>query len=360
MALSRRANPLLDVTGGLLTIATLLLKAGDAWSEWVLQVSTGGHFTQRLELALDMGSNAAAAVVLVFGILAILLSLVQAVLMLFRQVSLIILAGVLPLAAAGSIAPLTRAWVRKVTAWMLALICYKPAAAAVYAAAFTLIGSGGSARTALMGFVMLVLSVLTLPALMRFFTWATGTIGAPNISGGQLLGAATMGAVAIGAMRGGGGAAVSAQAAHLDSHLNPPSGPSGGGNVPPSSPPPSPSGPGGNGPGGPGPQSSEPPSAGGGGNATTAARPRWPYLPASSPSNDADRSGSPAGAAGAATQASTPTSASGADTATSPQSPSGAAPAGGAPTGIVRADGAQPTTGDTGQPGDASGSGSAR
>ena len=58
MALTRRANPLLDVTGGLLTLAAastvgtvvpaLLLKAGDAWSAWVLQVSTGGHFTQRL------------------------------------------------------------------------------------------------------------------------------------------------------------------------------------------------------------------------------------------------------------------------------------------------------------------------
>ena len=63
MALTRRANPLLDVTGGLLTLAaastlgvtamTLLLKAGDAWSAWVLQVSTGGHFTQRLILAAE-------------------------------------------------------------------------------------------------------------------------------------------------------------------------------------------------------------------------------------------------------------------------------------------------------------------
>ena len=59
---------------------------------------------------------------------------------------------------------------------MLALIFYKPAAAAVYAAAFTMIGSGGSARTVLMGFVMLLLSVVTLPALMKFFTWTTGTI----------------------------------------------------------------------------------------------------------------------------------------------------------------------------------------
>ena len=113
----------------------------------MLQVSTGGHFTQRLTLLLDLGGSAAPAAVLVFGLIAIVLSLAQAVLMLFRQMALIVLAGVLPLAAAGSIAPLTRAWVRKVTAWMLALICYKPAAAAVYATAFTLFGSGGTPET---------------------------------------------------------------------------------------------------------------------------------------------------------------------------------------------------------------------
>ncbi len=238
MALTRRANPLLDVTGGLLTLAaastvglasmTLLLKAGDAWSAWVLQVSTGGHFTQRLTLLLNLGGGAAPAAVLVFGLIAIVLSLVQAVLMLFRQMALIVLAGVLPLAAAGSIAPMTRAWVRKVSAWMLALICYKPAAAAVYATAFTMIGSGGSPETALMGFVMLLLSVLTLPALMRFFTWTTGAI-ASSAGGGQLLGAATVGAIAIGAMRTSGGGSAQDQAAFLDSRLGPqPPGGSGG------------------------------------------------------------------------------------------------------------------------------------
>ena len=106
MAIMRRANPLLDVTGGLLTLAAvttlgtivpaLLLKAGDAWSTWILQVSTGGHFTQRLADTLTLGGNAAPAVVLIFGIVAIILSIVQAVLMLFRQAALIVLAGVLP------------------------------------------------------------------------------------------------------------------------------------------------------------------------------------------------------------------------------------------------------------------------
>jgi len=236
MVIARRANPLLDVTGGLLTLAAvtalgtvipaLLLKAGDAWSAWVLEVSTGGQFTQRLTGALVLGGSAASAVVLIFGMVAIVLSLVQAVLMLFRQAALIILAGVLPLATAGAIAPLTRPWIRKITSWMLALICYKPAAAAVYAAAFTMIGAGGNPRTVVTGFVMLVLSVITLPALMRFFTWTTGTIAASG-SGGQLLGAAAVGAIAVGTMRspaGGAGGPAQDQAAYLSTRLGPPPG----------------------------------------------------------------------------------------------------------------------------------------
>ena len=275
MALTRRANPLLDVTGGLLTIAaastlgtaaiTLLLKAGDAWSTWILQVSTGGHFTERMDLVLQLGGGAAAAVVLVFGLIAIVLSLIQAILMLFRQAALLILAGVLPLAAAGSIAPMTRAWVRKVTAWTLALICYKPAAAAVYATAFTMVGSGRSPRTALMGFVMMLLSVLMLPELMRFFTWTTGTIGSSGGGGGQLLGAATMGAIALGGLGPFGAGAARAQAAHIDSSLGSP--PGSGPSAPPGGPE---SGPDGGGPG---------PGAGpGGASSGGPARPAWPSV----------------------------------------------------------------------------------
>jgi hypothetical protein len=258
MVLRRKANPLIDVSGGLLTLAlaaalgtvvpTLLLKAGDAWSTWVLQVSTGGEFSARLASILTLGNGAAPAVVVIFGIVAIVFSIVQAALMLFRDAALIILAGVMPLAAAGSIAPMTRTWMRKVGSWMLALIFYKPAAAAVYATAFTLVGTGGSLQTVLMGFVMLVLSVIALPVLMKFFTWTTGTI-ASSSGGGQLLNAAAIGAVAVGTMSsrsgGGGGSAPQDQAAYLNSRLggapgsSPPSGAPAAG---PAGPPPSPTG----------------------------------------------------------------------------------------------------------------------
>jgi len=305
MVIARRANPLLDVTGGLLTLAAvtalgtvvpaLLLKAGDAWSAWVLDVSTGGHFTQRLTGALVLGGGAASAVVLIFGVVAIVLSLVQAVLMLFRQAALIILAGVLPLAAAGAIAPLTRPWIRKISSWMLALICYKPAAAAVYAAAFTMIGAGGNPRTVVTGFVMLVLSVVTLPALMRFFTWTTGAIAGSG-SGGQLLGAAAVGAIAVGTMRspgGGAGGSAQDQAAYLSTRLGPPPG---------GSPPGAPGSPPGSPPGGQ-PATSVPPPAqpaqpGGGGPPSAGAAPGMPTGAGASTAT-----GPPGGAAGRAASA---------------------------------------------------------
>jgi len=321
MAIARRANPLLDVTGGLLTLAAvttvgtvvpaLLLKAGDAWSAWVLQASSGGQFAQRLASLLVLGNTTAPAVVLIFGVIAITLSLVQAVLMLFRQAALVILAGVLPLAAAGSVAPLTRPWIRKITSWMLALICYKPAAAAVYAAAFTMAGSGRSPRTVLMGFVMLLLSVITLPALMKFFTWTTGAVAGSG-GGGQLLGAAAVGAVAVGTMRssrGGAGGPAQEHAAYLSTQLDSPPGggppgegpPGGARPAAPDSPtgsPPSQPAPPGAPPSQPGPTGGSPPTSQATAGPTGAAPATAPTAPAAGPG--ATASGAPAGATTAA------------------------------------------------------------
>jgi hypothetical protein len=215
MALTRKANPLFDVGSGLAIVAatsavgvllpSMLLKAGDAWSSWVLAESTGGQFGSRLETLLAL-PGAASGVVIVLGICAIVMAAIQAVLMLFRQAAVIILAGVLPLAAAGTLAPATRAWFRRVTGWMLALIFYKPAAAAVYATAFTMIGTGKDPRTTLMGFAMVLISLLALPALMKLFTWTTGAVETAA-SGGGFLGTMVTGAVAIGALRGSAGGA---------------------------------------------------------------------------------------------------------------------------------------------------------
>jgi hypothetical protein len=215
MAVTRKASPLVDTATGLVTIGattaigvllpTLLLQAGDAWSSWVLNASTGGQFAARMTSVLTLRGAQPGAVV-VLGIIAIVISAMQAVLMLFRQGALVVLAGVLPLAAAGTLTAATRPWFKKVTGWMLALIFYKPAAAAVDATAFTMIGTGKDVRTIFMGFAMTGLSLLALPVLMRFFTWTTGQV-ADAAGGGGFMQTALSGAVAFGALRGSAGGA---------------------------------------------------------------------------------------------------------------------------------------------------------
>jgi hypothetical protein len=169
----------------------------------VLEASTGGQFASRLTSMLTL-SGASPAVIVVLGIVAIIITAIQAVLMLFREGALVILAGLLPLAAAGMMAPGTRTWFRRVTGWMLALIFYKPTAAAVYATAFSMIGAGKGASTILVGFAMVFLSLLALPVLMRLFSWTTGQV-ADSAGGGGFLQTALSGAVAIGALRGSAG-----------------------------------------------------------------------------------------------------------------------------------------------------------
>ena len=251
MALTRKHAPLLDLTGGLAVIAlaaalgialpTALMQASDAWTHWVLRQSTGGDLTARLNVLLGSGygSGIPDVAVIVFGSIATVASGIQALLLLFREAAILILAAVLPLAAAGAIAPATRGWIKKITGWMLALIFYPAAAACVYATGFTMIGTGTGLRALLIGFAMIVLSVVALPVLMKFFTWTTGTISSGGGGAGQFLGLAAAGALGLGALRGGGspGAASAAaqQAQYMNANTPPPAGPSAASSAGPSS-----------------------------------------------------------------------------------------------------------------------------
>lgn len=204
MMLMRKPHPLLDIGRGFAMIAlwsaigvtapNLALKAGDEFSEWVLDQATNGQFQDKL-LSL-FGDNPAeggaeAGLLIVLGIIGIIAGAVQAILMIFRNAAIVVLAGVIPLAAAGSFTSATSTWLRKVTAWMAALVFFKPIAALVYAAAFSLIGDAKGVYGILMGLAMMVLSVLALPTAMRLFNWGIGSL---ETGGGG--GFATAGALA--------------------------------------------------------------------------------------------------------------------------------------------------------------------
>ncbi|WP_157431475.1 hypothetical protein [Actinomadura hibisca] len=209
IALTRKGNPLIDATGGLAILAavtaigailpTKLLQWGDEWVGWVLTASSQGNFAARMTTIVTLPGTVPTALVVILCLVALFLGIIQALLLLFRGAALVILAGLLPLAAAGMITPATQPWFKRVAGWMLALIFYKPAAAAVYATAFTLVGDGKNLHSVLMGFAMMLISLIAFPVLLKFFTWTTG--GGESGGGGGFLGAVLGGATAMGTLR---------------------------------------------------------------------------------------------------------------------------------------------------------------
>ncbi|MFJ8335302.1 hypothetical protein [Streptomyces sp. NPDC094437] len=195
LAWQRRSDPARQALQGLLNLVVvsaagvatvnLLAVAGDRFSVWIIDRSTGceqisstgepvaacvAEFDKRTSAMLALGGTDSSFLVLVMAVLVIVASIAQIALMIMRMAMLVILSGTLPLSAAASTTPTGRVWFRRSVGWLLAFVLYKPAAAVVYAAAFSMAGQQQDNQVVSMvsGVVLIVLACFTLPALMRF------------------------------------------------------------------------------------------------------------------------------------------------------------------------------------------------
>ena len=233
LMVSRRPDPLLGVGRGLFTLAlwaavgivapAAALRAGDAFAAWVLDQAGSGDAARRLMTLGSLTGVDSTGAVIVLGLLLIFAGIAQAVVMIFREGAVVVLAGVVVLAASGSMTAATRPWLPRVLAWMAALIAYKPVAALVYATAVAMIGEGTDPRTVLVGLTMMLLAIVALPALMKFFTWTTGDSGSGGGGGAAALGLAASGMHTAATLAGsrGAGASTGAQAASVRQDLGP-------------------------------------------------------------------------------------------------------------------------------------------
>jgi type IV secretion system protein TrbL len=180
-------------------VVALLTSGFDQFSTWILNQSAGGDLGAVVVKFGTFGAlgSLGSAIVLIVGVLGIFSALAQMFLMLVRAGMIIILAGVLPLAAAGSTTEAGKATFHKTAAWLLAFVLYKPVAAIIYAAAFFTAGQRGDVGSQLTGLFMIVMAVLALPALMRLVTPAVGAVAAGGGGGAGLAAGAAMATGAI-------------------------------------------------------------------------------------------------------------------------------------------------------------------
>ncbi|RBJ11060.1 hypothetical protein DRA43_01485 [Micromonospora provocatoris] len=237
---------LVVIAGAGVPAVRLLTAIGDEYANWILTASADGDLGKRL-LLLAPSAGAASATGLsalaVTGIslMVFLSTMVQLLLLLARNAGLVLLAGLLPVAAAvgGSVR-------NRYLTWLLALVLYKPAAATIYAAVFWL-GKGESLTDLLTGLVMFCMAIVALPALLRLIAPAVSVLSNGGSSGMAVAATSAAGQLASGAVRlagsgGGGGGKQSGRGqghppgADTGDPPYPPSRPSGGGPGSPAAP----------------------------------------------------------------------------------------------------------------------------
>ena len=217
-------------SGGGVAFAATLISTCDGFANYIIaQATTGSNFGDHLAQGLGLatqavgsatlqpqggfllglaGTGASAMLAIIIGAIALVASFVEFVFMAFRGGVLVILCGLIPLAAAFSNVPTGERWLRRIAGWIVALALYKLAAAFCYAAAFRL--SAGTDVIAVMdGLALLIVSVLALPVLLRLtlpaaehFALHRGAAASTRAA----VGAMPTGAITLAATAGGGAA----------------------------------------------------------------------------------------------------------------------------------------------------------
>lgn len=218
MVWTQRAEPAQDLLKGLLTLAivtasgvallNIVLNATDALAEQIISAGIGDDFetdVQRLLGFTDTGEAGDALflgsevmLVIVGGLVAILINIVQIMLMVLRTAMLFLIAGVLPLSAAFMNTETGKNWFSKIIAWTIAFAFYKPAAALIYATGIQMTTSGLFSGQALLqfsaGLMLILASVVALPVLIGFLSPALGAMASSGGGGGAAMGFAALGA----------------------------------------------------------------------------------------------------------------------------------------------------------------------
>lgn len=218
---------LIIVTACYATGLGILLKSGDAFSEWILdRATTGVAGGADLSTLVVLGPSLGIGPWIIFALLALLSSTVNVVFMFVRNVLMTVMMVFIPTLAAASGTETGKQAFSKANGYLLAFILFKPVAAVIYALGLRIANSpltsdpesdsvlgdiAQSAITAMVGLTILTLAALALPALMKFLIPVAAT-GAGGFSGGAALaGAVTIGAgAAVLASTGGAGAGAGA------------------------------------------------------------------------------------------------------------------------------------------------------
>jgi hypothetical protein len=163
-----------------------LLDAADQLTAGIVgDPATYDDLGTRLYLVFRTDNNLAAPLLLIFGVLGVLVSLVLYLEMIARQAAIVVLVATSPIAMAGLLGGETRSWFRKTATWLGMLIALKPVVAAIFAVALDTTATATGINGVLSALMTLAIAAFAWPALARLlsFTSAGSGGGAMAVAG---------------------------------------------------------------------------------------------------------------------------------------------------------------------------------
>ena len=175
---------------------TLAIQMADAFSVWLITASGGTDLSTKVDaMLLSDNSTWGPGWVLMIALFGMAGAFIQTVLLVVRQAFLMVIVGVLPLAAAASSTEIGSSSYEKMRNWAIAFVLLKPAVASVLAVAFWA-ADPGSDVARLQGLILLTVAAVAMPALLRMMNVSSsgggsGMMGAAaGLAGGAALAAA--------------------------------------------------------------------------------------------------------------------------------------------------------------------------
>lgn len=174
--------------GGVLTVCTA---ASDSLADWMLDQGTKNNEQLIANLAAaNLVGGLGAGLTFVVAICGILGGLLQAVLLIGRQAMLAVVVAAIPLVGSFGGTAVGKDAFSKLIKWTIALLLWKPVAAIVYWVAFKMAGhdvkSLKDAQMALMGLILLALTALVLPVLMRLVSGGAAMSAGSGLQAGMM------------------------------------------------------------------------------------------------------------------------------------------------------------------------------
>lgn len=175
------------VAGAATAIATAASNLADRFSAHLFSQSAGAVASlSNIECSTDT-DGIPNFLLLVLALLLLIAALVNMIVLLVRLGAVTLLLGTLPIAAAASMTDWGNGWWRKHIGWLVAWLLYKPATALIIFAGSTLLSgngdAGGGIQDRIAGIAVMLLSAISLPALLKLVVPATAALGGGNAAG---------------------------------------------------------------------------------------------------------------------------------------------------------------------------------